>query len=163
MVGQEFLERQALPYDAVQGEGANVHALASAERCGYRLHRDRMERSARPVPEGVEDPRASAVDTGAAFGVWRTRLIARIVGLRRVLRGAVPSAPGVGLTRHPQTGAAEQPRLLYGNLLKIQWLAASQLNKAPRGNFWFPYGNLLILWDEFDALPANQIHQHKSH
>ena len=44
----------------------------------------------------------------------------RIVSLRCVLRGAVPTAPGVGLTRHPQTGAAQQPRLLYGNLLKIQ-------------------------------------------
>ena len=44
--------------------------------------------------------------------------------------GAVPLAPGVGLTRHPQTGAAQQPRLLYGNLLKIQWLAA---NRFPQG------------------------------
>src|SRR5229473_8522229 len=105
MVSQGFVERQAFPHDAVRGEGANVHALASTERCKYRLHRDRMERSARTVPEGVGDPRASAVDEGAAIGVWRTRLIARIVGLCRVLRGAVPSAPGVGLTRHPQTGA----------------------------------------------------------
>src|SRR5258708_7472409 len=125
MVGHGFVERQAFPHDAIQGEGANIHALASAERCRYRLHRDRMERPTRTFPEGVGDPRASALDTGAAVGVWRTGLIARIVGLRRVLRGAVPSAPGVGLTRHPQTGAAQQPRLLYGNLLKIQWLAAS--------------------------------------
>jgi len=86
-----------------------------------------MERTARTVPEGVGDPRASAVDAGAEVGVWRTGLIARIVGLRRVLRGAVPSAPGVGLTRHPQTGAAQQPRLLYGNLLKIQRLMASRI------------------------------------
>src|SRR5258708_34782443 len=112
MVCQVFVERQAFPHDAVRGEGANVHALASAERCRYRLHRERMERPTRTVPEGVGDPRASAVDTGAAVGVWRTGLIARSVGSRRVLRGAVPTAPGVGLTRHPQTGAAEQPRLL---------------------------------------------------
>src|SRR5260370_42279470 len=102
MVGQGLLERPAFPHDAVQGEGARVHALASAERYRYRLQRERMERPARTVPEGVGDPRASAVDAGAAIGVWRTGLIARIVGLRRVLRGAVPSAPGVGLTRHPK-------------------------------------------------------------
>src|SRR6267142_1947358 len=53
-----------------------------------------MERSARTVPEGVGDPRATAVDAGAEVGVWRTGVIARIVGLRRVLRGAVPTAPG---------------------------------------------------------------------
>jgi len=35
-------------------------------------------------------------------------------------RRTVPSAPGVGLTRHPQTGAVQQLRFLYGNLLKIQ-------------------------------------------
>src|SRR6266403_1595622 len=103
-----------------------------------------MERSARTVPEGVGDPRASAVDAGAAIGVWRTGLIARIVGLRRALRGAVPSAPGVGLTRHPQTGAAQQPRLLYGNLLKLQWLAANRFPRNATHNQWFPYGNLLI-------------------
>jgi len=40
-----------------------------------------------------------------------------------------------GRTRHPQTGAAEQPWLLLGNLLKIQWLAASHLSRAPRRNF----------------------------
>src|SRR5712691_11151823 len=89
-----------------------------------------MERSARTVPEGVGDPRASAVGAGAAIGVWRTGLIARSVGLRCVLRGAVPSAPGVGLTRHPQTGAAQQPRLPYGNLLKIQWLAANHFPES---------------------------------
>ena len=43
---------------------------------------------------------------------------------------AVPTAPGVGLTRHPQTGAAQQPRLLYGNLLKIQQLAANHFCHA---------------------------------
>src|SRR6266446_10464431 len=130
MVGQEFVERQAFPHDDVRGEGANVHALASAERYRYRLHRERMERTTRTVPEGVGDPRASAVDAGAAIGVWRTGLIARSVGLRRVLRRAVPTAPGVGLTRHPQNGAAQQPTLLYGNLLKIQWLAASHFKQS---------------------------------
>src|SRR6266436_7074406 len=78
MVGQELVERQAFPHDAVQGEGTNLHALASAERYRYRLHRERMERPARTVQEGVGDPRASAVDAGAAVGVWRTGLIARI-------------------------------------------------------------------------------------
>src|SRR5947209_11983761 len=104
-----------------------------------------MECSARTVPEGVGDPRASAVGAGAEIGVWRTGLLARSVGLRRVLRGAVPSAPGVGLTRHPQTGAVQQPRFLYGNLLKIQRLARSHSIGAPRSNSWFPYGNLLNL------------------
>jgi hypothetical protein len=42
--------------------------------------------------------------------------------------GAVPSAPGVRLTRHPQTGAVRQPRLLYGNLLEMQWLATSHFS-----------------------------------
>src|SRR2546425_12438365 len=101
MVGQEFVEREAFPHDAVRGEGANLHALASAERYRYRLHRERMERPARTVPEGVGDPRASAVDARAAVGVWGTGVITQIAGLRRVLRGAVPPAPGVGLTRHP--------------------------------------------------------------
>jgi hypothetical protein len=49
---------------------------------------------------------------------------------RRNVGGAVPSAPGVGLTRHPQTGAAQQPGLLYGNLLKMQWLAASHFKQS---------------------------------
>src|SRR5260370_15449449 len=97
MVGQEFVERQAFPHDAAQGEGASVHALASAERYRYRLHRERMERPARTVPEGVGDPRASAVDAGAAIGVWRTGLIARLVGLRRVLRGAVDAGAAIGV------------------------------------------------------------------
>src|SRR6266446_8322225 len=104
-----------------------------------------MERPARTVPEGVGDPRASAVDAGAAIGVWRTGLIARIVGLRRVLRGAVPTAPGVGLTRHPVSGAAQQPKLLDGNLLQTQQLATPRLLWFLRSGLWFPYGNLLIL------------------
>jgi hypothetical protein len=54
----------------------------------------------------------------------------RVVGLLLTKRRAVPSAPGWGMTRHPVTGAAQQPRLLYGNLLKIQWLAA---NRFPQG------------------------------
>ena len=33
-------------------------------------------------------------------------------------------------TPHPQTGAAQQPRLLYGNLLKIQRLAASHFTQS---------------------------------
>src|SRR5712692_8808849 len=105
-----------------------------------------MERSARAVPEGLGDPRASAVDAGVEVGVWRTGLIARIVGLRRVLRGAVPSAPGVGLTRHPQTGAAQQPRLLYGNLLKIQWLAASHFYQSAVQQLLVP------VWELVDSM-----------
>src|SRR6266478_2423891 len=66
-------------------------------------------------------------------------------------------------TRHPQTGAAEQPRLLNGNLLKIQWLATSHFAGAPRSDSWFPYGNLLILLGECHALPSNEIHKHESH
>jgi hypothetical protein len=33
----------------------------------------------------------------------------RLVGFRPTERRAVPSAPGVGRTRHPRMGAAEQP------------------------------------------------------
>jgi hypothetical protein len=66
--------------------------------------------------------------------------------LRRVLRRAVPTAPGVGLTRHPQTGAALQPRLLYGNLLKIQWLAASHFK-------WSALHQLLVpVWELVDFM-----------
>src|SRR6266576_983227 len=86
----------------------------------------------------------------------------RLVGFWPTKRRSVPTAPGVGRTRHPQTGAAQQPRLLYGNLLKIQWLATSHFAGAPRSDFWFPYGNLLILWSEFHAFPSNEINQHQS-
>jgi hypothetical protein len=37
---------------------------------------------------------------------------------------------GSRLTRHPKMGAAQQPRLLYGNLLKIQWLAANHFKQS---------------------------------
>src|SRR5258707_2366285 len=95
-----------------------------------RLHRERVGWPTRAVPEGVGYPGDSAVAGGASAGVWRTGLIAPIVGLSGVLRRAVPSAPGVGLTRHPQTGAVQQPRFLYGKLLKIQWLAASHFKQS---------------------------------
>ena len=58
-------------------------------------------------------------------------------------RRAVPSAPGVGLTRHPQTGAAQQPRLLYGNLLKIQWLAASHFPQSAAQQLLVPVWELV--------------------
>ena len=61
-----------------------------------------------------------------------------------VVRRAVPSAPGVGRTRHPVSGAVWQLRLPCGNLLQTRRLAAFRLpwflSSRPR----FPYGNLLI-------------------
>ncbi len=56
---------------------------------------------------------------------------------------AVPLAPGVGLTRHPQTGAAEQPRLLYGNLLKIERLTASHLTQSAAPQLLVPVWELV--------------------
>ena len=58
---------------------------------------------------------------------------------------AVPSAPGVGRTRHPVSGAAQQPRLLYGNLLQTRQLVFFRSPWFLSSNLWFPYGNLLIL------------------
>jgi hypothetical protein len=55
----------------------------------------------------------------------------------------VPSAPGVGLTRHPQTGAAQQPRLLYGNLLKIQQLAANHFPQSAAQQLLVPVWELV--------------------
>jgi hypothetical protein len=63
----------------------------------------------------------------------------------RVLRRAVPSAPGVGMTRHPVTGAVWQRLLPYGNLLQIQKLAIRRSRWLRRGTLRFLYGNLLIL------------------
>src|SRR5260370_292717 len=61
------------------------------------------------------------------------------------LRRAVPSAPGVGRTRHPVSGAVWQPRMLYGNLLQMRQLATFRSPWFAHNNLWFPYGNLLIL------------------
>src|SRR6267143_2179350 len=43
----------------------------------------------------------------------------RLVGSGPTKRRAVPSAPGVGRTRHPKLGAAEQPSVAYGNHQEI--------------------------------------------
>ena len=83
--------------------------------------------------------------------------------MRRVFEERCLRHREFGRTRHPQTGAAEQPWLLLGNLLKIQWLAASHFKQSAAQKLWFPYGNLFILWGEFDALPSHQIYQHESH
>jgi hypothetical protein len=57
----------------------------------------------------------------------------------------VPSAPGVGLTRHPVSGAVWQPKLPYENLLQTRQLATLRSPWFSRISYWFPYGNLLIL------------------
>ncbi len=49
------------------------------------------------------------------------------------------------MTRHPVSGAVEQLRSLYGNLLKSSQLACSRSPWFLSSNLWFPYGNLLIL------------------
>ncbi len=82
---------------------------------------------------------------GASVGVWRTGLIARIDLFAPRFRRAVPSAPGVGRTRHPVSGAVWRPKLLYGNLLEMRQLAAFTLLWPVPTGLWFPYGNLLIL------------------
>ena len=69
----------------------------------------------------------------------------RVVGFWPTKRRAVPSAPGVGRTRHPVSGAARQPRLLCGNLLQPRRLATFRWPWFLSSNPWFPYGNLLIL------------------
>ena len=69
----------------------------------------------------------------------------RVVGFWPTKRRAVPSAPGVGRTRHPVSGAAQQPRLLYGNLLQTRQLATFHVLWLFFAHLWFPYGNLLIL------------------
>jgi hypothetical protein len=50
-----------------------------------------------------------------------------------------------GMTRHPVSGAVQQPKLLYGNLLQTLQLAFSRSLCFLSSNLWFPYGNLLIL------------------
>ncbi len=50
-----------------------------------------------------------------------------------------------GMTRHPVSGAVEQPRLLYGNLLQTRQVAFFRSPWFLSSNLWFPYGNLLIL------------------
>ena len=69
----------------------------------------------------------------------------RVVGLWPIRSRAVPAAPGVGRTRHPVSGAVQQPGLLYGNLLQTRQLASFPSLWFLSSNLWFPYGNLLIL------------------
>jgi len=59
-------------------------------------------------------------------------------------RRAVPSAPGVGRTRHPVSGAVWQLRLPCGNLLQTRQLTDFRSPWFLSSNRWFPYGNLLI-------------------
>jgi hypothetical protein len=59
-------------------------------------------------------------------------------------RRAVPSAPGVGRTRHPVSGAVWRPRLPYGNFLEMWKLATFRSPWFLSSNPWFRYGNLLI-------------------
>ncbi len=60
-------------------------------------------------------------------------------------RRAAPSAPGVGRTRHPVSGAVWRPRLPYGNFLEMWKLANFCSPWFVCSNPWFLYGNLLIL------------------
>ena len=62
----------------------------------------------------------------------------------RVFRRAVPSAPGVGRTRHPVSGAVWQLMLPCGNLLQMRRLVAFRSLWFLSSKPWFPYGNLLI-------------------
>src|SRR5260370_21544443 len=41
--------------------------------------------------------------------------------------------------------------------------ALSHFKQSAAQKLWFPYGNLLILMGEFDAVPSQQIYQHESH
>ena len=61
-----------------------------------------------------------------------------------VVRRAVPSAPGVGRTRHPVSGAVWQLTLPCGNLLQTRRLANFGSPWFQFSKSWFPYGNLLI-------------------
>ena len=60
-------------------------------------------------------------------------------------RRAAPSAPGVGRTRHPVSGAVWRPRLPYGNFLRNVEASKFLLAVVRISNPWFLYGNLLIL------------------
>lgn len=82
---------------------------------------------------------------GASTRVWRTGLIARIGGVGRVFEERCLRHRVGGMTRHPVSGAVQQPRLLYGNLLQTQQLAISRSPLFLFASLWFPYGNLLIL------------------
>jgi hypothetical protein len=49
-------------------------------------------------------------------------MIARIGGVRRVCEERCLRHRVGGMTRHPVSGAVQQPRLLYGNLLQTRQL-----------------------------------------
>ena len=57
----------------------------------------------------------------------------RLVGSGPTKRRAVPSAPGVGRTRHPRLGAAQQLWLLYRNHQEITELRNLQHYRALQG------------------------------
>jgi hypothetical protein len=84
------------------------------------------------------------VVAGAATRVWRTRLAACIGGLRHAFEERCLRHRVGGMTRHPVSGAVEQPRLLYGNLLQTRQLPTFRFPRSLSSNLWFPYGNLLI-------------------
>ena len=82
---------------------------------------------------------------GASTRVWRTGLITQIGGVRRIFEERCLRHRVGAMTRHPVSGAVQQPRLLYGNLLQTRQLAIFRSSRSLRSNLWFPYGNLLIL------------------
>src|SRR6267378_242211 len=63
----------------------------------------------------------------------------RLVGSWPTKRRAVPSAPGVGRTRHPRMGAAQQLWLLYRNHRGISDLRNVRRCRAPRTSFSSPF------------------------
>ena len=63
--------------------------------------------------------------------------------MRRVFEERCLRHREFGRTRHPQTGAAQQPRLLYGNLLKIQWLATSHGTQSAAQQLLVPVWELV--------------------
>jgi len=74
-----------------------------------------MERLRETVPEGMGDPRASAVDAGASVGIWRTRVDSTNRWFAPLFCGERCSGTGrLGLTRHPRNlGAAKSMMRLY--------------------------------------------------
>jgi hypothetical protein len=63
-------------------------------------------------------------------------------------RRAVPSAPGVGLDTSPRFGCCMATQGCHTNLLQIRQLATFRSLWFARIDFWFLYGNLLILLGE---------------
>jgi hypothetical protein len=66
------------------------------------------------------------------FGPWG---IAYNTTLYRILPFWMCVLTGHG---HPVSGAVQQPRLLYGNLLQTRQLATFRSLRSARNNSWFP-------------------------